>query len=79
MLYGPMRCPGRGSGVAAATSAGTAGFGGAYDATISAKKVLLPGSLTKAVLTQITDPAKDLYTSFTLSGSGPETYDIPPP
>ena len=53
----------------------TTGIGGTFDATVSAKKVMLPGSLTKDVLTQIVDPAKDLYTSFIVSGSGPETYD----
>ncbi len=53
----------------------TTGIGGTFDATINAKKVMLPGSLTKEVLTQIVDPAKDLYTSFVVSGSGPETYD----
>jgi hypothetical protein len=48
--------------------------GGAYDGTISGK-VLLQGSLTKDSLTQVIDPSKDLYTSFTLSGSAPEMYD----
>ena len=36
---------------------------------------MLPGSLSKDVLTQIVDPAKDLLTSFTVSGSGTEAYD----
>ncbi len=50
------------------------GLTGTFDATINAK-INLTGSFTKDVLTEVTDPAKDLLTSFTLSGSGVETYD----
>jgi len=50
------------------------GLTGNYDATISGK-VQLTGSFTKDMLALVTDPSKDLFTSFTLSGSAPETYD----
>ena len=50
------------------------GVTGSFDATISAK-VILRGSFTKEMLTQVTDPSKDLYTSFKLSGSAVESYD----
>ena len=50
------------------------GVTGTFDSVISGK-IPLPGGLTKTVLTQVIDPSKDLYTSFIISGSGPESYD----
>ncbi len=50
------------------------GLTGSFDAKISGK-ITLTGSFTKDMLTQVQDPAKDLFTSFKLSGSAPETYD----
>lgn len=48
--------------------------GGTYTGTISAR-VPLAGALTKEALTSIQNPGQDLFTSFTFSGSAPETYD----
>lgn len=50
------------------------GLTGSFDATISAK-VILTGGFDKQALTAVTDPTKDLYTNFVLSGTTNETYD----
>ncbi|HEY3739604.1 MAG TPA: hypothetical protein VGL53_07160 [Bryobacteraceae bacterium] len=50
------------------------GVTGNFSATISGK-VTLTGSFTKDMLTMVNDRSTDLLTSFTLTGSAPESYD----
>lgn len=50
------------------------GVTGNFSATISGK-VTLTGNFTKDMLSMVNDPSTDLLTSFTLTGSAPESYD----
>lgn len=50
------------------------GVTGTFDALVTGK-VTLSGNMTKEVLSQVIDPQKDLYTSFTLAGAAPATYN----